>query len=35
MGDSTETLDLNQNMARPQELPKNGQAGSNYENLFD
>ena len=35
MGDSSETLDLNQDIARPEQLPQNGQAGDNYENLFD
>ena len=35
MGDSSETLDLNQDVARPEQLPQNGQASDNYENLFD
>jgi len=35
MGDSSETLDLNQNISRPEQLPQNGQVSDNYENLFD
>ena len=35
MGDSSGTLDLNQDIARPEQLPQNGQVGDNYENLFD
>ena len=35
MGETQETLDLNQNRTRPEELPQNGQVSDNYENLFD